>query len=338
LISPTELYYNGVAPGVLSNRYPAGFGEIKVDCHLNKAKGMYIKEIVEKIDIKDNTVHLSDHASIDFDYLSINIGGRVPTGQILGSSVNSFPIRPIEKLWEFKVNLLSLIKQAPTSVSIAIVGGGAAGVEIAGNIKHFIQSQGISPNITLHTRGTTILPQFSISASKKVLKSFKKREIGVKLQSNVIKIQKNKLTLENNEECFFDLCVLATGFIPNKVASNGSLITTGSGELVINSFLQSKSVPHVFATGDCSYFEAQPLWKSGYHAINQGPVLLKNMIALSKGSPLQEYKPSKRIITALNLGGGTGLLILGNRSLLGKLSFRVKDVIEKRYINSYNCK
>jgi NADH dehydrogenase FAD-containing subunit len=337
LISPSDLYYNGVAPGVLSKYYPNKFGKIEATCHLKNDKGRYIHKKVIGVDLKDNHIHLQGSESIPFDYLSINIGGRVPTNQIPGSSTNSFPIKPIESLWKFTESLDHLIESSPRSISVTIIGGGAAGIEIAGNVQHLIKSQGIKSNITLITKGEAILPQFSSSASTKVSKEFINRGIDIEVNSRVVTIHENSLEIEDGRTISHDLCVLATGIVPDEIDNNGLLLTTDIGELIVNPFLQCMDTLHIFATGDCSFFEVQPLWKSGYHAINQGPILLKNLIAISKGLRLHKYKPSKRVITALNLGSGKGLIVYGKLTFLHKISFKVKDFIEQRYIKSFRC-
>jgi len=76
---------------------------------------------------------------------------------------------------------------------------------------------------------------------------------------------------------------MATGIRPNKLETQETLQTTNTGEIIVNAYLLSIDHPNIFASGDCSYFEPQPFWKSGFHTINQGPILLKNLIAISKG-------------------------------------------------------
>ena len=337
LISNSELYYNGVAPGVISNQYPAEFGQITAKCHLDKVDGKEHRKKVIGIDVENNRVLLEDHYFLPYDYLSINIGGQVPTENIPGSATFSCPIRPSDRILQLLDELQVLMDKSPESISVAIIGGGAAGIEVAGNIHQLIKSHKISPKISIITRGVSILSQFSSSVAIKVSKLYKHRGIDIISKSKVIEIKKNRIILEHNEELSFDICVLATGIIPNTIPSEDFLHTTEKGELVVNSFLQCTDYPHIFATGDCNHFEVQPLWKSGYHAINQGPILLKNIIAESEGSPLRKYKPTKRILTALNLGGGAGLVIYGKFSLQGKLGFIIKDFVEKRYINSFRC-
>ncbi len=337
LISPTDFNYNGVAPGVLGTRYPDGYGKIHSQCHLDKVGGKKYQNEVTQINVKEKMLALKNKKSIQYDYLSINIGGRVPTNTIPGTSINTFPTMPIENLWQFNKKLQTSIKKKPKTITIVVIGGGAAGVEVAGNVHHLIKLQGIRPEISLITRGKTLLPQFPTKASLKVLKSFQKREIEVKLECEVKELKENRVILPSKIELPFDLGILATGIRPNKLETQETLQTTNNGEIIVNAYLQSIDHQNIFASGDCSYFEPQPLWKSGFHAINQGPILLRNLVALSKGEKLNEYQPKKRIETALNLGDGTGLLIVGRFSYLGKLSFIIKDYIEKRYIKSNQC-
>ncbi|MHA2227151.1 MAG: NAD(P)/FAD-dependent oxidoreductase [Candidatus Hodarchaeales archaeon] len=337
LISPTDFNYNGVAPGILETRYPDDFGKIPCQCHLDKVGGRYYQNEVTRINVMERMLFLNDKKSIQFDYLSINIGGRVPINEINGTSRYTFPIRPVEHLWQFNNELRTLLRKKPKTIAITVIGGGAAGVEVAGNVHQLIKSRGIIPVISMVTRGKILLPQFHIKASLKVLNSFQKRGIEVKLECEVKELKEKQAILSSKIKLPFDLCIMATGIRPNKIETQETLQTTNTGEIIVNAFLQSKDYPYIFASGDCSYFEPQPLWKSGFHAINQGPILLKNLIAISKGLKLHKYQPTKRILTALYLGDGTGLLIIGKFSYLGKLSFIIKDYIERRYIKSNQC-
>lgn len=337
IISPTDFNYNGVAPGILGTKYPDGFGKISCKCHLDKVGGRYYQNEVIRINVKERMLFLKNKKSIQFDYLSINIGGRVPTKEILGTSGYTFPVRPVEHLWQFNNKLHKLLRKKPKTIAITVIGGGAAGVEVAGNVHQLIKSHGIIPVISLITRGKTLLPQFSTKASLKVVNYFQKRGIEVKLKCEVKELTENQAILSSKIRIPFDLSILAAGIKPNKLETQGTLQTTNVGEMIVNAYLQCIDHPNIFASGDCSYFEPQPLWKSGFHAINQGPVLLKNLSAIAKGLKLHEYQPTKRIQTALNLGDGTGLLIIGKFSYLGKLSLNLKDYIERRYIKSNQC-
>ncbi|MFW9905867.1 MAG: NAD(P)/FAD-dependent oxidoreductase, partial [Candidatus Thorarchaeota archaeon] len=268
---------------------------------------------------------------------SFNTGaqGNLPPNP---SQIKMFPIRPVDYLWQFMKELTVSAKMSPNGLKIVVIGGGAAGVELACNINHILQTYKNNPEVSLYTKGNRLLSQFSENISQKVYKYLLKQNINVFLNSDVVEIQKGQVFLSNNTTANYDLGILATGIQPNLIKSGGRLEMSSKGEFVINPYLQCKSHKTVFATGDCSYLESAPLWKSGYHAINQGPTLLHNIIATSENTKLRPYRPTKRMITALNLGNGYGIVIYGSFSYLGKLAFSIKDRIERRYIKSHQCK
>lgn len=336
LISPTEFYYNGLAPGVLSNNYSKKIGQISILCHLEKIGCQFIIEKVVGIDVDEKTLFLSNNEIIPYNIVSINIGarGRKLENDNLGVL---FPTRPVSELWSFQKKLIKLIEKSPSLLKVVILGAGAAGVEIAGNIHKFISDHNIEPKIILITRGSHLLTQFPLSARTKVIKSFRNRDIQVLLNSEVIKNHDKTIVIANRDEIAFDLGISATGIIPNTIENYNKLETTSNGELIVTKYLQCKGQPTIFAAGDCAYFESSPLWKSGYHAINQGPILLHNILALDKNSKLRPYKPKKFILTALNLGDGTGIVIFGRFTYHGILAFKIKDYIEKRFLKNHQC-
>jgi NADH dehydrogenase FAD-containing subunit len=233
--------------------------------------------------------------------------------------------------------LNNLIEQCPETLQVAIVGGGAAGVELAGNIHRFIRAKNIQSDLVLITRGSRLLSQFPSSAGSKVFKTFQKRGVQILLNSEVSTINDQTIVLANQEEIPFDLCISAIGILPNAIESQKALKTTSQGDLIVNKYLQCKDHSNIFAAGDCICFESHPLWKSGYHAINQGPILLHNILALANNSPLSPYKPKSYIYTALNLGDGTGIAIVGRFTYHGKIAFKIKDYIERRFLRLHQC-
>jgi NADH dehydrogenase FAD-containing subunit len=336
LISPTDFYYNGLAPGVLSRYYSQSIGESPVLCHLEKVNGQLIEEKVVGINVGKKTLVLSNGETISYDIVSFNLGANGKTFVNENSDL-LFPTRPVSELWSFQNKLENLIKLSPNHIKIAIIGAGAAGVELAGNIHQFIAAHNIQPEITLISRSGLLLPQFSSSAGSKVIKTYKKRGIQILLKKEVIKIQDQRIKFTNHDELIFDLGISATGIIPNTIESQNTLETTPLGELIVTKYLQCKNYSTIFAAGDCVSFEPRPLWKSGFHAIYQGPVLLHNILAIARNSKLRPYKPRRLIITALNLGDGTGLGVVGRFTYHGTLAFKIKDYWERRFLRNHRC-
>jgi len=206
-------------------------------CHLKKVNGQFIEEKVVGINVGEKTLVLSNDEIVSYDIVSFNLGAK---GKTFGneSSEFLFPTRPVSELWSFQNKLTDLIEQSPNYLRVAIIGGGAAGVELAGNIHQFIRAHNIQPIIMLITRSGHLLPQFSSAAGSKVIKAHKNRGIQILLNSEVIKIQDQTIVFTNRDEIIFDLGISATGIVPNTIENHNALETTPQGELIVNKYLQ----------------------------------------------------------------------------------------------------
>ena len=109
----------------------------------------------------------------------------------------------------------------------------------------------------------------------------------------------------------------------------------GADGLRVRATLQSVANERVFAAGDCASLEGHRLPKLGVFGVRQGPVALHNLGALLQGAELRPYRPQRRYLMILNLGCGRALAIYGRAHWLGRLSFCVKDRIDRRFLRRY---
>ncbi|MFW9905238.1 MAG: FAD-dependent oxidoreductase, partial [Candidatus Thorarchaeota archaeon] len=132
LISPSQFYYNGVVPGEIGGIYPHKLGLIRVQCHLEPVNGVFIQDRVLEIDIQEKKVLLEKSPPLSYDIVSFNTGaqGNLPPNP---SQIKMFPTRPVDYLWQFMKELTVSAKISPNGLKIVVIGGGAAGVELACN-------------------------------------------------------------------------------------------------------------------------------------------------------------------------------------------------------------
>ncbi|MBT8360733.1 MAG: pyridine nucleotide-disulfide oxidoreductase, partial [Deltaproteobacteria bacterium] len=115
-----------------------------------------------------------------------------------------------------------------------------------------------------------------------------------------------------------------------------SRLETGSdGGLLVNQCLQSTQYPNIFGGGDCIYFEPSPLDRVGVYAVRQNPVLLNNLKAYLAGEALQPFDPGGSYLLIYNLGGGIGILYKWSLIFSGRLAFRVKDYIDRKFMEKF---
>ena len=115
-----------------------------------------------------------------------------------------------------------------------------------------------------------------------------------------------------------------------------SALPTGSdGGLLVNAYLQSVAYPNMFGGGDCISFEPRPLDKVGVYAVRQNPVLYANLLAALEDKDLMAFEPQDTYLLIYNLGNDTGIFYRGNRVWKGRLIFRLKDTIDRKFMRKF---
>jgi NADH dehydrogenase FAD-containing subunit len=107
------------------------------------------------------------------------------------------------------------------------------------------------------------------------------------------------------------------------------------GGLSVNQYLQCTEYPEIFGGGDCIYFKNQPLDKVGVYAVRENPVLYQNLMAQIEGRALQSFDPGPDYLLVFNMGDGTGVLHKRWMTFDGRLAFKIKDYIDRKFMNTF---
>lgn len=338
VIAPSDHhYYSGMAPGMLAGTYRPQ--EIRFNVHkLTTGRGgQFIKGMVTVINPDQREVVLEDGQRVSYDVVSFNVGSVIPPGglDLTGGSV--FTVKPIERILEGRIAILDLWdrRDPRTPLELVVVGGGPAGVEIAGALWRLSKDNRIESRITLLTGGR-LLGLFPKRLQSRVHRSLEKREIQVREGSPVASIEPARVVLEDGSAVPTDVTLLATGVIPSRLFIESRFPTGGDGGLLINSYLQSVEYPHIFGGGDCVTIQGENLARVGVYAVRQNPVLLHNLSAALEDKPLQKFDPgSPDFLLILNMGDGTAVFRRGEWIFKGKPAFWIKDFIDRRFMRKF---
>jgi NADH dehydrogenase FAD-containing subunit len=214
------------------------------------------------------------------------------------------------------------------------VGGGAAALELTGNLWRLAKQSGTAAAITV-CGGQNFLASLPVKAQRYARQSLAARNIDIIEGVHVRRLKNGVATLEDQREVSFDLALLAWGIEPSHLFRDSGLPTGSDGGLRVNSFLQSVAYPDIFGGGDCISFEPQPLDKVGVYAVRQNPVLYANLLAALEGDDLEAFEPQDTYLLIYNLGNGTGIFWRGNRVWKGRLIFWLKDYIDRRFMQKF---
>ncbi|MEA9392002.1 NAD(P)/FAD-dependent oxidoreductase [Acerihabitans sp. TG2] len=187
-------------------------------------------------------------------------------------------------------------------VNIAIVGGGATGVELSAELHNAVQElhsygfKGLNSqalNVTLVEAGERILPVLPVRISTSAHQELSKMGVRVLTNTLVTRAEPGGLTTKDGEFIPAELMVWAAGIkAPDFLKDIGELETNRTNQLVVEPTLQTTRDPAIFAIGDCA---SCPQAAGGFvppraqAAHQMATKTYSNILALLKGQALKPY-------------------------------------------------
>jgi NADH dehydrogenase FAD-containing subunit len=329
-------YYSGMGPGMLAGTYAPEEIRFATRRVVEKRGATFVLGAVERVDPAARRLRLASGDDLGYDVVSFNAGsivdGRVT---VAPDAADVFTVKPIETLQTARRRLLSLLARKP--LSIAVVGGGAAAVEVAGNLWRLVLDAGGGRTEIALFSGKALLSRFSRQVRDRARRSLAGRGIAVHEGDYVATVGSRRVVTAAGREHHPDVTLLAPGVAPSPIFAASNLPTGPDGGLRVNRFLQCSAYPDIFGGGDCIHFEERPLEKIGVYAVRQNPVLCHNlMAALGEGTPIP-FDPGGRTLLIFNMGDGTGVLRKHRFTLGGRLAFLIKDFVDRRFMKRFQA-
>jgi NADH dehydrogenase FAD-containing subunit len=336
LVNPSPyLYYSGMATGVISGFYSPEEDRIDVRRLVERGGGRFVQERVVGARPEERTVVLESGESISYDLVSFCLGSEVADG--LGNTDGRvIPVKPVENAVEIRARILGY--RNPPGPRVLIIGGGAAGCEVAANVAGLMARKGIKGQVTLAEAGPALLGASPKKARRIIRRHLERCGVKVLLECPILSYEDGVAQTGAGEVLEADLVAPAVGIEPRSVfrGSPSSVATGKDGGLWTNHYLQSISDPRIFGGGDAISFRGAALPRLGVFGVRQGPVLFHNLLAALRGEPLKRFTPQRRYLYVLNLGDGTGLAVYDPLVWGGRSAMRLKHAIDRRFIRRYS--
>ena len=282
------------------------------------------------IDADGRTLFFDDRPPLHFDLLSINIGGQPDLDAIKGAVDHLIPVKPIAKFQQ----AFDGLRADGLPKRIAVIGGGAAGCELALALRKRWQSHGVVPQMTLYSRSLKLLSQMSPRAGQLMLAALHKADIRLRLGCEVDTVEAGRLHFGDKFE-EFDAGFLVSAVRPPRWLSSTSLTRDKNGFLAVRQTLQSTSHPYIFAAGDIATIEADPRPKAGVFAVRAGPVLAKNLRKYLHGSRLKKWAAQKRYLAIIGCADGGAIASWGQFGVKADWFLALKYWIDRRFMAKY---
>ena len=366
----TDVYhtpYSGMLPGYVAGLY--NFDQCHIDLlPLAKFAGarIFLSHAIG-LDLEKNQILCTSRPPVTFDLLSIDIGSTPASLTVPGAIEYAIAVKPISKFLTYWDKITTMISKSPTQKTrIAIVGGGAGGVELAFAVQshlHQIYRNAKQPtdNLELHLfhRGKRLLPQRHHWVGKEVEKILKSRGVLLHLKESVEEVrgdgQELPTNVEGNKtfhslystlkmiccasgleiEC--DILFWVTQASASPWLQKAGLATDTRGFVLVNEKLQSISHPQVFAAGDVATIINHSRPKAGVFAVRQGQPLFENLQRALKKKLLKSFIPQKKFLILIGTGDERAI---ASRGRIGfgphKLLWRWKNRIDRKFMAQFS--
>lgn len=340
LVTPSERQvYSGMVPGVVAGHYAVDEAVIPLLPLARQARARLFLASTVGLDAQARQVRLADGRVLDYDVLSVATGAVADRSAIPGAREHALFVRPVEQFLQLLERLRALCAARP--LDIVVIGGGAAGFELALGLSHALGEGAAAvgsaggARVALVTGGGEPLASYPPSVVARGLRALKRHRVTV-LRSPCTGIEPGAAILELGTRVACDAPVVALGAAAPTWLQGSGLALDGRGFIATGPTLQSTSHPNVFAAGDVASRTDAPHAKSGVYAVRAGPVLALNLRRLLAGGELLPHLPQQRTLNLLSCGDRHAIAAWGRWSVEGRWVWRWKDRIDRAFIERFS--
>jgi pyridine nucleotide-disulfide oxidoreductase family protein len=335
LISPyARQIYSGMVPGWMAGHYSLDQCAAPLRPLVAAGGVRFVEDHVSGLDAGRKVVKTAQNGEIAYDVLSIDVGAQVDSSCLADSGARLLPIRPLEAFVSGWENYLETSRQQGRA-RLAVVGGGAAGVELALAASYRLdRSLGDGQaNVSLIV-GSELLPGHGPAIARQATAAL--ADQGVEVIAAYAAGSPQGLLLSDGRQLAVDCLIAATGVQPADWLGGSGLALAADGFIAVADGQQSVSHPGIFAAGDVATRVDAPHAKSGVYAVRAGPVLSANLQRALAGQPLLPYQPQRRSLYLLASGPKRAIMSWGGLSASGAWAWRWKDWIDRRFMAQYD--
>lgn len=309
-----------------------------------------VKTIIDEIIALDPAAQSAAGSSgrrYDYDYAILGLGSETDYFNIPGLAQFSFGFKSIKEALRLRQHLHELFAACasngtPTEQKICLLhfvvaGGGASGVELAGELAGYLKRLAAHYRLPRHLitldlfeAAPRLLPALPEAVS--TLAARRLRALGVNLFLNrpLVKEAAEQIVVRGltakTETVIWTAGIKLNSFyrqIPG-------LSFDPRGRVKIDEYLRAEGQERIFVIGDGA---ATPYAGMAQTAIADGRAVAENIIRRAAGQPLVPYRPKKPAY-AIPIGRGFALTIFGPLTIAGRPGWWLRRLADLRYFLS----
>jgi NADH:ubiquinone reductase (H+-translocating) len=302
------------------------------------------------IDWEHRHVELADGEELPFDYLVLAPGVVPWYGAVPGAAEHAVALKTVSDAAHIRNSILRSFEVAaahpdqtgPEATTVAIVGGGASGVELAGYLadvlfRSFARDYSDIPRermrLIVVELGDRLLPGFDHRLGRYAAAALRRRDVDVRLHTRVERIDPAGLILDTGERIRASTIVWA-GSVSAPAWLTDAGLAIDHGRVVVDADLRLAEHPHSFAIGDAAAVRsrsgrlqpqvAQVAVQGGRHAARQ----IERLIA---GRPTRPFRYFDKGTMAM-VGVYAAVVQSGRLRLTGRLAWVAWGLLHVAYL------
>ena len=336
LVSPeSSLCYSGMLPGLVAGHYSPRETHVELLPLALLAGAAFLRDSVVAVDLRTRTATLATGRTETFEMLSLDIGST-PDVRVPGAAELTLPAKPFDAflrtwtVWQTEA-LTGGVR------AIAVVGGGAGGVELLLAMQHRLAStmRADTPRFALVTDQPTLLPTHAAAVRSRLGHILVERGAVLHLASAAVAVEPGSIVVTHGRRIAVDRIVWATSAAAASWPAASGLACNGNGFVEVDDQLRSTSHPFVFAAGDCASQRGHPRPKSGVFAVRQGPFLAANLRRQAYAVALRRYRPQRHALALISTGNRHAIASRGRFVAEGDWVWRWKDRVDRAFMARY---
>jgi NADH dehydrogenase len=305
----------------------------------------FLRATVNEIDIPNNKIRLLPGVGLppetrEYDQLVLAMGSVPFFHGLKGIEEHAFSLKTLDDATRLRNHVLAVLERADVEpdpekkarqLTFVVVGGGFAGTEVIAElfdlthgVLHYypdIDGQNLR-FILIHSRGQ-ILPELSQRLGDYSLQKLKERGIEFMLGSRASEATADALILDGGGRIETNTIIWTAGNQANPLLETIPCDLNTRGAVIVDRFMRVKGLENVWAIGDCADIkdpQGRSYPQTAQHALRQGKLLAKNIVAAVNGEQLKEfhYRSAGMFVA---LGHRTGAAEIMGRPFSGLLAW-----------------
>jgi selenide, water dikinase len=325
--------YSGMLPGCIAGDYTADDIHIDVARLARDAGCRLIHAEATGIDRAKKQVLLKDRPPVAYDWLSINVGITPDLSGIVGAAGYAVPVKPIAGILGRLERAEAAVRSFPRPAKLAVIGGGAAGIELAIALADRNRRLARFPSEITLIAGSGLAPSLNAGMRKRARRALEAHSISIVEGDRAVGLEAGVVLLASGRRITTDVPFVSTSARLPEWLTAVDLAKADNGGIAVRSTLQTIDDNAIFAAGDCATMLHDPRPRAGVFAVRQGPFLARNLMAAVRGDPLTVYKPQRDFLTILRTGKGNAVAGRGRfLAVEGSWVWRWKDRIDQAFM------